>query len=100
MEQKNNSDTQPIDAVSPHTIAKPRVRRCICPKCRKSNLTLTEVWRGHSTEFNYLNGKINNNRANEVGNPYKVMATCNECNYYWKLKGVTQVTDLGSGYIA
>lgn len=78
---------------------KPSVRRCICPKCKGKDLILTELWKGHSVQFYYSNGKVTNCRANQNGDPYKVEAVCDNCGYEWQLKGVTQITDITSEYI-
>ena len=74
--------------------SRPAVRRCVCPRCRKADLTLTELWRGHSVQFSYKDGKIVGKGNLEVGDPYKVEAFCNDCNHEWRLKRVTQISDI------
>ncbi len=70
------------------------VRQCVCPKCKSTNLTLTELWKNHSIQFQYRNGKVIGEGNLEPGYPYKVEAFCNECNHEWRLKKVTQIIDV------
>lgn len=70
------------------------VRQCVCPKCKSTDLTLTELWKNHSIQFQYRNGKIIYKGNLEPGDPYKVEAFCNDCNHEWRLKKVTQITDV------
>lgn len=70
------------------------VRQCACPKCKGKQLTLVELWKNHSINFDYDSGKIIGDGNLEVGAPYKVEANCNKCNHRWTLKGVKQITDI------
>ena len=69
------------------------VRRCVCPKCKSSDLILTELWKNHSIQW-HLNGETLGKGNAEPGDPYRVEAFCNECNHEWRLRGVTQITDV------
>lgn len=66
----------------------------ICPKCKSTNLTLTELWKNHSIQFQYKKGKIIRDGTFEVGDPYKVEALCNQCSHEWRLRNVIQVSDV------
>lgn len=70
------------------------VSRCVCPKCKSSDLTLTELWKNHSVQFYYKNGEIVGKGNLEPGDPYKVEAFCNDCSHEWRLKGITQISDV------
>ena len=69
------------------------VRRCVCPKCKSSDLILTELWKNHSIQW-HLNGETLGKGNAEPEDPYRVEAFCNECNHEWRLRGVTQITDV------
>ena len=65
-----------------------------CPKCKKSELVLSELWMNHSVRFIYDNGEIIVDGNLEPGDPYRVEAFCENCGHSWKLRNVTQVTDI------
>jgi len=44
--------------------------------------------------INYKNGKILGKGNLESGDPYKVEAFCNDCNHEWRLKGITQISEV------
>ena len=69
-------------------------RKCYCPKCKGKELVLTELWRNHSIEFTYSDGKVEAANSLEPGDPYKVDAICSKCGHGWTLRGVTQITDI------
>jgi hypothetical protein len=71
-------------------------RRCVCPKCKSSDLLLTELWKNHSIQFDYKNGQIVSKGNAECGNPYKVEAFCNKCKHEWRLKGVIQISEVSN----
>lgn len=64
-----------------------------CSKCRSKNLYFTELWKDHSIEFDIVDGKLEG-YSMEPGYPYKVEATCKECGHSWRLRGITQITEL------
>lgn len=68
--------------------------RCVCPKCKSTDLILTEVWENHSYHFFYKNGDIVGKGVLEPGDPYKVKALCNDCYHKWCLDGVTQISEI------
>lgn len=70
------------------------VRKCICPKCKSTELTLTELWKNHSVQFYYKDGNISGKGNLECGEPYKVEAFCNNCHHEWRLKGIVQISQI------
>ena len=70
------------------------VRRFFCPKCKGTDLHLKEVWTGHYVNFDYKNGIILGKGNLECGDPYKVVAFCNNCYHEWRLKGITQISEV------
>jgi predicted Zn-ribbon and HTH transcriptional regulator len=66
-----------------------------CPKCKSTNLTLTEIWNGHSIQWVQENGEFDKNEGNlHEGGPVKVEAKCSDCNHSWTFRGITQIDDL------
>lgn len=70
------------------------MKKLRCSGCKSTDLYLKEVWQGNYITFNYEDGKITGKGNLEAGNPTKVVACCNNCSKEWKIKGVTQITDL------
>lgn len=65
-----------------------------CPKCKSVNLTLIELWRNNSIEWEQTDGKFNRRDGNiEPGDPYKVEAKC-ECGHRWSIRGALQIGDI------
>ena len=66
-----------------------------CPRCRSLPCLYTEVWAGHSIEFEaQSDGRPEaNGELIGVGDPEYVLATC-RCGHQWKLRGVSQITGL------
>jgi hypothetical protein len=72
----------------------PRTKLPRCPKCSQRPIEYIEVWRGHSIRFGIDDSGAPEERGNlHDGEPYSVEAEC-ACGNRWKLKGVTQITDL------
>lgn len=72
-----------------------RVRRC--PKCGGSIQWYTEVWTGHVIDFDAgEDGEPEPTGFLNEGSPDHVQATCGKCHHKWKLRGVTQITELRS----
>lgn len=69
-------------------------RKIICPRCGKYATGLQEVWKDHVIDFNYKDGKRGRDGWLNGGDPYKVIASCDDCDYYWRVRGATQITDL------
>lgn len=66
-----------------------------CPRCKSNNLVLTEVWTGHTIEWEQEGGVIDKNKgSSEPGDPYTVNGLCKDCFHEWKLKGVIQITQV------
>jgi hypothetical protein len=54
----------------------------------------TELWEGHSIEFSVdALGNPEDNGVLVEGAPYAVEAIC-RCGHRWRLRGVTQITDI------
>lgn len=71
-----------------------RIRRC--PNCRGLPGSYTERWREHGIRFDALeNGAITDGPGDKFdGEPYAVDATCRECGFQWRLRGIQQITEL------
>lgn len=91
--KNNKNKTETIQESENPVLGIASVRRCICPKCKSSDLILTELWINHSIQW-HLNGETLGKGNAEPGDPYKVKAFCNECNHEWRLRGVTQISDV------
>jgi len=66
-----------------------------CPRCRGNPSFYTEVWEGHTIEFEAdKEGFPSDTGYLNPGNPYRVTARCSKCGYNWRLRGVGQITDL------
>lgn len=66
-----------------------------CPKCRGFVSHFSEIWDGHSIEFDA--DESERPEAEGVlceGSPVKVIAHCAECGHAWRLRGVVQITEL------
>ncbi len=66
-----------------------------CPKCRSNNLLIDELWINNKVQFIQDNGKININDTNmEAGEPYKMVASCCNCNHVWTIRKAKQIIEL------
>jgi hypothetical protein len=73
-----------------------------CPKCKSKNLQLIELWT-HSITWDQTEeaGGLTSTEGDlNPGDPYRVDALCKQCNYAWRLRGVTQITDLYPRYFS
>jgi hypothetical protein len=69
-------------------------RRLRCPKCRKAPRQIVEYIVGASVFDVLEDGAVRDGEGiHEPGGYFKVEAKCG-CGHRWRLKGVTQVTDL------
>ena len=68
-------------------------KRIKCPKCGKEPFALDEVWENHNIQFAYADGKRGREGWLGEGSPVAVVARC-ECGYAWRLRGITQITEL------
>lgn len=68
--------------------------KCKC-KADGSDILLHEFWKNHSIEFQQLDsGKVEREGILQNGSPYMVQAFCMRCRRRWKLRGVTQISEL------
>jgi hypothetical protein len=66
-----------------------------CPKCSCINLYITEIWKNHSIGWLQQDGKFDLNEGYMgVGNPYKVMAECDNCKHIWASRKSIQIDDI------
>jgi len=66
-----------------------------CPKCKSTNLWLSEVWKNHGIQWEQVNGKIEKSDGNlEPGDPFKVCAECSNCKHRWTIRGASQIDDV------
>jgi len=65
----------------------------ICPKCKSIPIYYTELWKNSTIEFTVLESQIEEEGICSPGQPYGVEAQC-DCGHRWKLKKITQITDL------
>lgn len=65
-----------------------------CPKCKTSDLSLEEIWKGHFITWEVTNGNFDRNEGVlEAGDPYCVIASCKKCGRTWKVKNAIQISD-------
>ena len=67
-----------------------------CPKCRKYANSYTEIWSGNCIQFDTDDSGKPLEHGSLVGDsdPDHVLAHCNTCDHYWRLRGVRQITEL------
>jgi hypothetical protein len=68
-----------------------------CPKCKSNGdkINLVEHWSDHVIEFEQnQDGTINPYGYLRDGSPYKVVAECFNCRHRWRLRGISQITNL------
>jgi hypothetical protein len=67
-----------------------------CPKCKnKKELTLIEVWEGHTISWEVEDGKFDRNDGSlEPGDAYKVQGKCNDCGHIWTIRKALQIDDV------
>jgi hypothetical protein len=66
-----------------------------CPRCKSGNLSLIEVWEGHTITWEQIDGKFDReDGALEPGDAYKVNAHCSECNHTWRIRKALQIDDI------
>lgn len=71
-----------------------------CPQCRSISLELIELWKDHSIIWQQDDqGLISSKGILEPGNPYRVEAECRDCKHTWKVRRITQITDLYPAYL-
>ena len=68
-----------------------KVRKC--PKCKSTPESYTEMWTNHAINFDAKCGVPDEIGYLSDGHPYCVYANC-ECGHSWRLRGVSQITDL------
>ena len=67
-----------------------------CPKCKKRVNMFCEIWDGAQIEFTTSEDKYFKPVGHlQTGDPSAVIGNCSNCGHSWKLRGVTQITDLG-----
>lgn len=64
-----------------------------CPKCKGAPSSYTEVWENY-LEFNAVNGIPEEEGYLHPGHATSVKAHCSKCGHNWKLKMITQITEL------
>ena len=65
-----------------------------CPKCRGPIAYYTEVWNSFAIEFEAVGGIPEKKGTTIIGDPAWVEATCSLCLHHWRLRGITQITEL------
>lgn len=60
-----------------------------CPKCKSKEVTLVELWEGHSIVW--IPGSLMGDGLLQPGEPYRVEGNCIACNHAWKIRGVIQI---------
>ena len=65
-----------------------------CPKCKQSPLLFREIWTSFGIEFYVADdGTAELEGCKTDGVPDNVEAECN-CGHCWRVRGVTQITEL------
>jgi Zn finger protein HypA/HybF involved in hydrogenase expression len=87
-------DEIPVEGLGLHPV-RPAWADCRCPKCKSRSMSFKEHWHC-SIEFIVTNGWLDraNGNMHPDGDPYKVTATCAECNHRWTIRGASQITDV------
>lgn len=63
-----------------------------CPKCKSINLTLCEVWQGHTINWEHIDGEFDvQDGALEMGDAFKVQAFCHKCKNAWTIRKALQI---------
>lgn len=68
-----------------------------CPKCRAkgSSVALNELWNGGGLHFDQNDdGSISDKGIVSEGGPVGVEGICLSCGHIWKIRGVSQITEL------
>jgi hypothetical protein len=69
--------------------------KVVCPKCKSKDLFLIEIWKDSGITWEQIGGKFDrNDGVLEHGGPYRVEARCKKCDYYWKIKKVTDIHEV------
>lgn len=71
-----------------------------CPKCKADgeNIILREHWTDHVIEFvQNADGTVQPEGILREGSPAMVRGVCACCGHRWKLRGVSQITELVRG---
>ena len=70
-----------------------------CPKCGNTDISLLEIWEGHSISWQVTDGYINTDDGNlEPGNPYKVKGSC-ICGHEWIIRNASQIDDISYNFV-
>lgn len=70
------------------------IKKIRCPKCKSPVCLLVELWMNHAAYFDVINDRRFLVGGLSPGYPYCVEAHCGNCRHVWRLRGVTQITDL------
>ena len=66
-----------------------------CPRCKSEEIELIEIWNGSSISFMLEGMMVDlNDGYKAYGYPVRVEAKCTDCEHQWKLRNITQITDL------
>ena len=66
-----------------------------CPKCKSAPAYLEEFWVDHSIQFDINDaGEISEVGILCPGVPSHVVAVCDSCEHTWRLRNVSQITEL------
>jgi hypothetical protein len=65
-----------------------------CPKCGAAPKMLTEEWTGSGIQREVINGMLDDVGEKFYGRPCGVNARCSNCDHGWRLRGVTQITEV------
>lgn len=65
-----------------------------CPKCRKQNLHISEVWDGNGIYFTIKNGVMPDAADDHFqGGPVCLESHCTDCDHRWTVRGITSIYD-------
>jgi hypothetical protein len=74
-----------------HNIVECKIK---CPKCRSKDIYLEEIWKGHSIQWDVVDGKFDrDDGVLEPGDPWKVYGECKKCNHIWRIRNANQIND-------
>lgn len=72
------------------------MRKIRCPKCRSMPDSFKEIWNYSGITWSVssegLPEKVTGHDLG--GDPAGVEATCGKCGHFWKIRNVSQITDL------
>ncbi|MDR2782553.1 MAG: hypothetical protein LBB48_01690 [Treponema sp.] len=68
------------------------MKKIKCSKCGGAPSFYKEIWSGAVMMFDAETFESYGNE--DYGDPYCVQAICGKCGHIWRIRGITQITDI------